>query len=157
MAVIFIPKKRKFTFHYELIITGTICCVFTWKSIYISLWTNYNLEECSQTEALGQIYISLWTNYNIAQKCNYKFILKFTFHYELIITKLATRSMPFTFTFTFHYELIITDIVGSTVLPVNKFTFHYELIITLYYSALCRQRADIYISLWTNYNSSLSQ
>ena len=42
---------------------------------------------------------------------------------------------------------VIAAIASSTVLPVNKFTFHYELIITLYYSALCRQRADIYISL----------
>ena len=36
------------------------------------------------------------------------YMIGFTFHYELIITKTTTTTEKTTVVFTFHYELIIT-------------------------------------------------
>ena len=49
--------------------------------------------------------------------------------------------------FTFHYELIITFLKYLELLIGVGFTFHYELIITLIYSVLHVDGARIYISL----------
>ena len=42
-----------------------------------------------------------------------EFFKKFTFHYELIITKFLLQFNSPDFTFTFHYELIITLFSGA--------------------------------------------
>ena len=55
-------------------------------TIYISLWTNYNLNTIPFGIDLMFIYISLWTNYNGELYSYASATSEFTFHYELIIT-----------------------------------------------------------------------
>ena len=100
--------KIKFTFHYELIITIIAEQKFSCWFIYISLWTNYNCIFRYFSYIISIIYISLWTNYNSTCLLYQLANLKFTFHYELIITVITSLLFQSSLTFTFHYELIIT-------------------------------------------------
>ena len=123
------------------------------------------------------IYISLWTNYNWRIQGKDRTQDKFTFHYELIITPLQFFrhfleeiyiSLWTNYNvnlwsdawikneFTFHYELIITLEVSLQLYLPLIFTFHYELIITQKAIKLCIVFFEIYISLWTNYNFSVT-
>ena len=77
-----------------------------------------------------RIYISLWTNYNGASPTQIAETIKFTFHYELIITAFFSIAALSFAEFTFHYELIITNMAIIAPKDLPKFTFHYELIIT---------------------------
>ena len=98
-----------FTFHYELIITINQCRIivlfipFTFHyELIITTSTSKRIENCIS------IYISLWTNYNISKSISKLALHLFTFHYELIITIFITNSPILGNRFTFHYELIIT-------------------------------------------------
>ena len=79
--------------------------------------------------------------------------MRFTFHYELIITASSNDIIFFFLRFTFHYELIITIQLAKSAWILISFTFHYELIITKVMSTIWRWPKKIYISLWTNYNA----
>ena len=76
------------------------------------------------------IYISLWTNYNLSSIEEIHNLKTFTFHYELIITEDNTEAKVNLKIFTFHYELIITLTKTFEANKETIFTFHYELIIT---------------------------
>ena len=49
--------------------------------------------------------------------------IKFTFHYELIITKKDLCCVAIVFAFTFHYELIITKNGKTASVAVNDLHF----------------------------------
>ena len=136
--------------------------------IYISLWTNYNKEIHLHLSLPCTIYISLWTNYNECTiDIDYEEI-KFTFHYELIITVILMLIYTGVRIFTFHYELIITvvDAVSIPVLAIyislwtnynnytkalmnirSTFTFHYELIITSHMKLISCVKIDLHFTM----------
>ena len=77
---------------------------------------------------------------------------KFTFHYELIITRFKRyvhRVLSIYISLWTNYNRMGSNINSKT---IERFTFHYELIITENFYGEDERYINIYISLWTNYN-----
>ena len=96
------------------------------NEIYISLWTNYNTSLMKQIRRSSIIYISLWTNYNRFCDSTYD---QFTDIYISLWTNYNHKLLPedifFEVKFTFHYELIITIYIAR--ITGNYINLHFTM------------------------------